>query len=203
MYYRTILVVSTTLFLMLAAGAASAAPRVFHSPSDDGAEPVGVPTLPTDDDLLFLWVVGDGLSSTSGVVCTDGNGDELCGWDVLLHPGVNVEFGAFTPEPGVVSSSDPTELRANGIDLGAPAPLPIRIGTLQVFATVSGVGGLVYADGVQVVTADLTGEPIQSETIAALPVPEAGLALQSAFLIVAAACLSRSRKARTDPVQSR
>jgi hypothetical protein len=183
--------------LVLVSSLATAAPRVFHSPNDDGAEPAGIPTLPSDDDFVFLYVVGDGGASTTGVVCTNGNGGELCGWDVVLHAGPNVEFGGFTPEPGVFSSFDASELRANGVDVSVIDALPIRIGTLQVFATDSALGGTVFVDGVQVVKADLEVDPIATEPMAVLPVPEPGALLQAAFALAAGVGLSRSRRARS------
>ena len=189
---------STILFslFLLVAQTANAAPRVFHSPNEDGNEPVGVPTLPTDDDLLFLYVVGDGVDSTSGAICEDADGDELCAWNVVLHPGPNTDLGPFTPEPEVIYSSNVDELRANGMDVFAQDALPIRIGTLQIWTKDPGAGGMVFVDGVQVVTAGLEVEPIQTEAIAALPVPEPGTVLQAAFLIAASAWLARSPRSR-------
>ena len=55
---------------------------------------------------------------------------------------------------------------------------------------------MVFVDGVQVVTAGLEVEPIQTEAIAALPVPEPGTVLQAAFLIAASAWLARSPRSR-------
>jgi hypothetical protein len=137
-----------------------------------------------------------GAASTTGTVCTDVNGGELCGWDIVLHAGPNVEFGGFTPEPDVFSSFDPTELRANGVDVSVIDALPIRIGTLEVFTTAPGQAGTVFVDGVQVVKADLAISPIATAAIAALPVPELAALLQAAFTIAATAGLARTRRAK-------
>jgi len=196
---RTFLAALAALAALVAVVAASAhaAPRVFHSPSDDGAEPVGVPQLPTDDDTLFLYVVGEGGASMSGVPCATGDGGELCGWDVVVHPGPNAELGAFTPEPDVTFSADAGELRANGIDVSPAGVAPVRIGSLRVFTLDPSQPATVYVDGLQVVTASLAVAPIETQAIAALPVPEPDALARAALVFGGALLLARSSRSRT------
>jgi hypothetical protein len=121
-------------------------PVVFHSPDDNGTPPPG-PNPPEIDALdgqpLNLYIDYDNspdadASSGNGAICEDEDGDETCGFDVLIRmTSDTATFDTFTPAStkivGHIDSNTRTLLRVNGIDTGGML-IPADIGTLTVDA---------------------------------------------------------------------
>jgi len=170
-----------------------ARPRVNVRPSIQA--PSGTPVLPAPADWLTLYVDRTTTGqSGAGTPCVDGDGEEICAWQVLIEAGPGVSFGAFAPEPGVAYVLAAGELRANGLHGLSAGIEPIRLGALAVISTNPATGGDVTLASAQVVTADFALEPVAPKTLATIPVPEPGLWLQWAAGLTALAVLGRRRR---------
>jgi hypothetical protein len=140
-----LLLPATALFLPLPATAVPAVgnPIVYHSPGDTGARPTSPVEIPYQNGqelYLYLDYENDRVppeSTNSATMCVDEDGNETCGFDVLIKLTTDAAtFGSFTPDsPAVVGHFDATntQLRVNGIEVGGMA-IPARIGTLTVDA---------------------------------------------------------------------
>jgi hypothetical protein len=128
------------LALLLGVGSARADTPVVY---DASAGPTGVKELSTSAELVQLRIdLGSDVST--GAVCKDGDGDELCAADLLVTldgPGAIVAFSPPGPGSEVIyepSSFFPTTttLRLNVLQsLSPPAPGPQDLGTLTVDAS--------------------------------------------------------------------
>lgn len=183
-----------TLLLAFTTSAAANS-DVYHSVSDDGVAPGGTPVLPAPAGWLKLYVdrTTTGQSGV-GTPCVDGDGEEICAWQVAIEAGPGVAFGAFLPQPGVEYVLTADELRANALHGLSPDVEPIRLGALAVISTNPATGGDVTLASAQVVTADFALEPVAPKTLAVVPVPEPGPLLQWASGVAALVVLSRWRK---------
>lgn len=123
---------------------ATGTPVVYHSPDGTGTPPSGTPAIDLENDQqLNLYIDYDnspdvGVSSGTGKMCENEDGDETCGFDVLLKMTTDTAtFGSFTPASAkIVGYIDPatrTTLRVNGVDINGMA-IPAAIGTLTVDA---------------------------------------------------------------------
>lgn len=162
---------------------ATGTPVVYHSPDGTGTPPSGTqpPVIASENDQqLNLYIDYDnspdvGASSGMGAMCEDEDGDETCGFDVLLKMTTDTAtFDSFTPASAkIVGYIDPdtrTTLRVNGVDVNGMA-IPAVIGTLTVDAldanqlqiTVEGVhrvGAAGQLDAIQpAVVVNLVPEP--------------------------------------------
>ncbi len=146
---------ATALFLGLLLPVTAAAvpstgnPVVYHSPDGLGTPPAVSPPeiLATNGQQIYLFIDYEndpdgGPSDGEGIMCVDKNGDETCGFDVLLVMTTDTAtFATFTPASGPptlniigqIDSDTRTSLRINGIDINGMA-IPAEIGTLTVDA---------------------------------------------------------------------
>jgi hypothetical protein len=147
---------------MLCASSAGAF-QVFHSPGDDG-QGGGVAPLGLGPNTLNLWISNGTTQTTTGSVCVNGNGAEVCGWDVRASC-QGCTFTGFDAGTGdVVSNIEANQLtfHANGGDAISPVAAPERVGILTV--TVGGPAQVVLV-GDQWVNAGLQPQAM-SGTIA-------------------------------------
>ena len=135
-------VASTAIVLataILAGQALAAPPTIFHSPNDDGIF-VGSPAViePGTSQVVHLYLQG-GVNATSfGEACNDGNGEEVCGFDLLLEARSGVSFSSFVPDGDTVRTLDPSSLRFNGGDFANGTLGPVKLGDLVVEAQLGG-----------------------------------------------------------------
>ena len=170
------------LFCLALAAPSSAETAVYHSPNDDGAPgPTLVP--PSGTQSVYLYVDGGAVASAGGTACDEGQGDEVCGFDLEITPQFGLTFGAFNAEVGadLVVNFDATSLRINGLDSQAPAPGPHRVGELVVNAV---SGGEVHLSSGEVVGADLDSEVLAGRRLVTAPEPGAGLLLASGVALL-------------------
>jgi hypothetical protein len=148
----------------------AAGPVVYHSPADDG---LGGPPLVLDPGIhsIFLYLSVGLAQTAAGTACFDGDGDEICGFDVALLAENGSVIQSFTPTGNVVSAQpSPTELRLNGLNLQPTGAVsPIRIGTVVVDVPPAVVGQVSVVSPSAIVDAGLT-----RVLIPPIPVPEPG-----------------------------
>ncbi len=132
----------TTIVLaaaILAGRAFAAPPTIFHSPNDDGISG-GSPAViePGTSQVVHLYLQG-GVNATSiGEACNDGNGEEVCGFDLLLEAQSGVSFSSFVPDVDTVWALDPSSFRFNGGDFASGTLGPVKLGDLVVDAQLGG-----------------------------------------------------------------
>jgi hypothetical protein len=99
---------------------------VYFSPNDDGFS--GSNPIP-DSGLqsVYLYIDGGPTPSAGGSACYEGEGDELCGYDVELTGLNGLTFSAFNADPGanLLVNLGASSLRINGLDTIAPTPGPV------------------------------------------------------------------------------
>lgn len=176
------------------ASAASSAVNVFHSPNDDGERGGGALILPINSTRqLDLWIERGTAPTGTGLACANGDGDEICAWDVFVELSGDVSIVSWSPEdPGTQGAPAGSMLKINGL-VESPAAGPLRLGRLVVTAGTS--DGEVSATGNRIVNADQKLEDVSGSTIAR--VPEPALAAGLAFGLPALAFLRRMRCRRT------
>jgi hypothetical protein len=155
---------------LLVAGPA-AATEVFYSPSDDGNPAAGQPTIPEGSGRsVFVYVDGGAAASTPSSACDTGDGDEVCGFELVLTALNGLTLTSFNADPGadLVANLSAGALQLNGLDSVAPTPGPKRIGELVVDAV---AGGEVELTSGEVIGADLTNETLATSTLVAVPEP--------------------------------
>lgn len=177
-------------------GSAAGTSDVYHAPADDGIAPGTTPVLPSPGpEWLNLFVErSTSGASANGTPCVDGDGDELCAWEVVVQAQPGVEFGAFLPTGDVEFVLTPTELRANRLSATAPALGLERLGYLGVTSTNPATGGDVTLVSGNVVTAGFSLEAVAPKTLATIPLPEPGPWLQWATALGGLAVLGRVRR---------
>jgi len=147
---------------------------VYHSPNDDGFNPGFALNLPIGpSESLYLYLDAGANGSQNGTACSDGDGRELCGYQVVADALGGAFFVDFIPESNVVHSLTSSQLNANGLFGLNPALGPVRIGELKVGS--SGPGSEVMIMGGEAVLAALQIEPIPQSIVANTPVPEPGV----------------------------
>jgi hypothetical protein len=197
------------LYLLLLPAAAAANPIVFASP-DPPVDPGGPVPLSPGQHSLILWLQTGSIESNlpnGEVVCDDGNGDEVCGFQLEIETQSSFELVSFDPwtpsdlvvscppNPGAcppVPSQTPTKFVINrlaasqGGDFGF-----VRLGTLTLDAPAD--GQLVVGPNSLAIGAQLQKLPVGGSPIAVLPEP-GGAAMLAAGLGLLL-CLSRRRRA--------
>jgi hypothetical protein len=184
------------LSLLLASVSARADTPVVY---DLEAGPTGVKYLFTSAEIVELRI-DLGSDESTGTVCVDGDGDELCAADVLVTLDGPGEIVGFSEGSGVVYDPDPftptTTLRLNVLQsLSPPAPGPQDLGTLTVDASGSSQGTPIRID-VSGQAVDAAGDlvTIPTRTIA-LPEPSGGALLVSGILGLTVLTWLRARSA--------
>jgi hypothetical protein len=171
------------LVLGFALPAQAASVRILGGIPNAG-EPMGVPgTLYEDyrpykvqDDLpsidVELWVVRDsGLGSTvPGDVCKTGDGDETCGFEVVLEAADDMQIIGFQATGTNIvfaptSFATPvTSLAISGYDI-ASAAAQTRIGIVTLNTEGETAAGVLSVVSGQRVAAELTLEPINTHNV--------------------------------------
>jgi hypothetical protein len=169
----------------------AAPPLVYHSPGDDGA--LAPPfEIVSGLQTLFLYIDAGPIESVTGAPCFDGDGDEICGFDVALVTENGTLIQSFSPSPNIVfAQPTTTQLRMNGLNLTpAGPPAPIRLGTLVIETSGSSIGRVRIVTPSAVVDAGLSPESIEPVTI-----PEVGLGSGIAGGVMLLISLGRRRLA--------
>jgi hypothetical protein len=180
--------------MLAATPSLSATPSLFHSPLDDGVNPGAPPVLSgSPTETLYLYLDAGPSATGVGVACVDGDGDELCQWELGLAISGDASVASFTPDAGqdIVWASSGGALDATGGKATVGELGPIRIGELEVSIT----GGAWSANvaGGSIVDAGFALDGVHTGTIA---MPEPGLSLQllaggAALLVLARRRVSR------------
>lgn len=161
------------LALVLAAGAATGEPLVYHSPGDSGTLPGYPPSLPKASSVsLYLWI-DPGSLPVSGTVCNNAIGDASCAYDLRVQVQGDSKLLNFVPTGGacdVGCKLTDTMLRVNRILTSTPLIGKQRLGVLTVNTSFP-QGGLIEVTGVHSVGAARQLQNIPSHTIAYVPEP--------------------------------
>jgi hypothetical protein len=189
---RAVLILA--LLLLLPSGAATAIPRVYHSPADDGVQlpyPLALPGGGSHTLHLYMDET-DGSALPSPVeACLDGIGDERCGWDIAVESDGGVTLTSFTPSGDVIAGLTATRLRANGGKFDTGELGPVKLGDLIVVS--AGSGDVSLAQGI-VVDAALLRQSLAPAPIVHVPEPAIALLLaMGAGLLPALARLRHNR----------
>lgn len=161
------------------AGPALAVTSVYHSPNDDGLP--GSTQIPAGGaQPVYLYIDGGPVSSAVGSACNDGQGDEVCGYDLELTALNGLTLSLFNADVGanLLVNFSASSMKVNGLDTQSPTPGPHRIGELLVNAV---VGGEVELTSGEVVGADLGSEILPTTTLVTVPEPGQLLLLGSAI----------------------
>jgi len=177
----------------LFAGLAVAAPQVYHSPGDDGAPAAGAPSIPEGGvQSVYLYIDGGSSASQPGTACDVGQGEEVCGYELVLTGLTGLTLSSFTPDTGanLVVNLAAGGMTINGLDTVSPSPGPQRIGELQVDAA---IGGALELTSGETVGADLQTDPLATKTVVTVPEPGWATALGSGLALLAALGRRRGR----------
>jgi len=177
----------------LVASAATAAPKLYHSPGDTGIAPADTPSLPLGGTpVLYLYLdPGSVPTSNGGTPCNGGiggmggNGDETCGVNFEVRVSGDLSIMNFNPDSiGMEEFTLTGDTLKVAIVTTNPhlSAVPTRVGTMQIDTSgpQGGTGNLVM---LQTVDADLelkTGAPDELFTVPepgflSLLLPGAGL----------------------------
>jgi hypothetical protein len=167
------------LALVLAAGAATGAPLVYHSVPDNGVVngPVVIPK--TSSVTLNLWI-DPGSQPISGTICNNATGDASCAYDLRVQSQGGSQLVSFLPTGGSLCTSVSTDvgckltasmLRVNRILISAPLVGKQRLGTLTVNTSSSQPNGFLEVTGVHSVGAARQLQNITPRTVAYVPEP--------------------------------
>jgi hypothetical protein len=189
------LLLSAAAVMILAGQAIAAAPIVYHSPLDDGAAPGSAILLPPGGvQTLFLYGDGGPAASTSGVVCEDGSGDEICSWDLLVEAREGTTLVAFRPEGDLHFSLTASALRFNGGSHQLGSLGATKLGELDIDTSAD---GRVDLTGGQAVGAGLQLHDLHSERLIIVPEPSGWGMLAAGMGFLAVLYRVRTRKYRS------
>ena len=164
-------------FLFWIAGPALAATSVYSSPTDDGLPgSTQIPEIGVQS--VYLYIDGGPSASSTGSACHDGQGDEVCGYNLELSGLDGMTLSSFNADPGadLLVNFSAGSMRVNGLDTQSPTPGPHRIGELLVNSV---TGGQIELTVAEVVGADLESETLPATTLVAAPEPGPWLLLGS------------------------
>lgn len=161
------------LVLLLSSAVANALPTIFHSPNDDGEPAPGLASVALGVQTLHLYIDG-GSQASSALPCEEGDGDEVCTWEVSIVPTGDVTFQGFNNASGVESNLDSSLLRAIGGnpftgDLG-----PTKMGDLTINSV---AGGTVELDRGDTVNAAQSIDALMPGELVDVPEPRVPLSL--------------------------
>jgi hypothetical protein len=183
-----------TLIAALVSLDARAQSVVYHSPNDDGVNPGIVFDLPVSTGApLNLYLDAGSLASQSGVACNDGDGREVCGYDIEVDALGSVYFTNFLPGPNVVFTVTSSKAKINGLFSLNPVLGAVKIG--QLTAASSDENGAVMMTGGTIVLAALQEEAAAQMMLAQVPEPVGSLPLIAGVALLAG--LSRRRRERS------
>ena len=120
------------------AGPALAVTSVYYSPNDDGL-PGSTQLPPGPVHSVYLYIDG-GPSASAGNACDEGQGDEVCGYDLEVTALDGLILSSFNADPGanLLVNFSASSMRVNGLDSQSPTPGPHRIGELLVDTVLGG-----------------------------------------------------------------
>lgn len=168
---------------------------VYHSPDDNGANPGGAAGLPIGPgESFFLWLDAGFAASPPGTACDNGDGREICGYEVVIDALGSAFFVDFIPQSNVVHRLTPNQLQVNGIFALNPTVGAVRIGELKVAN--GGVSGAVVVMGGEVVLAALQVEMVSQSTVATVPEPFGWVPLMAGMALLAGLQDRRARSRR-------
>ena len=173
------------------AGPALAVTSVYHSPNDDGLP--GSAEIPAGGmQPVYLYIDGGAVASEVGSACNDGQGDEVCGYDLELTGLDGLTFLFFTADvdADLLVNSSGSSMKLNGLDTQSPAPGPQRIGELLVIAA---VGSELELTSGEVVGADLGSDNLSTTTLVTVPEPSQLLLLASGIGLLVLLARRRAR----------
>jgi hypothetical protein len=162
---------------LLVGRAFAAPPTIFHSPNNDGISG-GSPGViePGTSQMVHLYLQG-GVNATSiGEACNDGNGEEVCGFDLLLEAQGGPSFSNFVPVGDTVWALDPSSLRFNGGNFVSGTLGTVKLGDLIVNAQLG--DSIDFAEG-QTADAALGLVDLTPSTLLIVPEPSRHLLLFS------------------------
>ena len=166
---------------------------VYHSPNDNGANPGSIYDLPVSTgEPLNLYLDAGVLASQSGTACNDGNGREVCGYEIVVDALGSAYFTNFRPEPNVVYKLTSGRANINGLFSLNPALGAVKIGELTTAS--SDENGAVMMTGGTVVLAALQDESVPQIMLAQVPEPIGSLPLIAGVALLAG--LGRRRRRR-------
>ncbi len=161
---------AAALALLVASSPAGAQIAVFHSPNDDGVDPGGTISIPPSASAtLHLYIDNPGTGTATGTVCEDGDGNELCGFDLTLEALGGIQFLTFSEVADTAHSLTSTRMRLNVVEAISGVSGPIHIGDLTIDAS---VGTTVDLSGAEALDAALGSVPIADKSL--ISVPDAG-----------------------------
>ena len=171
---------------------------VYHSPNDNGVNPGIVFDLPlSTGEPLNLYLDAGALASQSGTACNDGDGREVCGYDIDIDALGSAYFTNFVPGPNVVSTVTPSKAKINGIFSLNPALGAVKIGQLS--AASSDENGAVMMPGGTVVLAALQSESVPQLFLAQVPEPLGSLPMIAGVALLAGLSRRRWRQRSRSP----
>jgi len=194
---RRLALVALLAALLPVAEPSTAATQIYHSPGDDGVPAAGQASVPEGGvQSVYLYVDGGGVSSTGGTACDTGQGDEICGYEVLLSGLGGLTLASFDPDSAadVLANLGPSAAIINGLDTETPSAGPKRIGELHVNAA---SGGWLQLTSGESVGADLSQSSIASTTLVIVPEPGFSLLLASGVAMLGTLHKSRIRRCDT------
>lgn len=165
---------------------------VFDSQDQSGT----VPELPSfigngpTNSLLYLYIDVPGTPTSIGSVCVNGDGSEICGYDLIIEATGGVEFVAFTPASGIVGTSSQTRLRLNALHATTGLLGTSFVGSLEINTEGVQNGGVRLRDS-EAIGAALWELPLAERSIAWVPEPTGGSLLAAG--LVALVGLARRR----------
>ncbi len=172
----------TCVCLAWVAGPALAVTSVYHSPNDDGLP--GSTQIPSGGvQSVYLYIDG-GPSASAGNACNEGQGDEVCGYDLEVTGLSGLTLSSFNADAGanLLVNFSATSMKLNGLDTQSPTPGPHRIGELLVNAILDGEVELTTGE---VIGADLSSEILSTATLVTVPEPGHLLLLGSGLGLLA------------------
>lgn len=158
-------------------GPALAVTSVYSSPADDGLPgSTQIPEIGVQS--VYLYIDGGPSASSTGSACHDGEGDEVCGYNLELSGLDGMTLSSFNADPGadLLVNLSASSMRVNGLDTQSPTPGPQRIGELLVNSV---SGGQIEVTAAEVVGAGLESETLAPTTLVAAPEPGPWLLLGS------------------------